>query len=605
MLSIYRKIHAIFNPRERKLFFVLMVAMVFVAFAELIGLSAVFVLLGLISEPENVTDASFLGWVYNALGFASIRSFQIAMAFAVLLIVILSLVVKAAGLYAIIYFAAMRGFSLSARLIVSYMRQPYAWFLTKNSSDISHRTLTEVERTTSLVIIPGLKLLSNAILAIAVICFLIVVDPIVSLLSAALLCVGYGLVYFSLRGQLRMAGEEITAQGAARYRLVNEIAGGFREVKIQGLEDHYEARYKTAAYRFALAVSRMQLMGQLPRFALEGLAFGILLMLIFILLLKNDGNFLTAIPTLGIFAYAVLRLLPALQQIYHGFTSLRSNHASLDLIHRDLMEAETTLAQTRDRTFKDTSAAKQVTKSLDLEKISFKYSSSDKPILNEVSISIPAKSTIGLVGGTGAGKTTLVDILLGLLAAESGEVRADGEPITQENMHAWQRAVGYVPQTIYLTDDTMAANIAFGVPVDDIDMDAVKRAARLAALHDYVEQELPEGYDTVVGERGVRLSGGQRQRIGIARALYNEPSVLVLDEATSALDNITERVVMEAIASLRDNKTIILIAHRLTTVKDCDNIFLMEKGKVIAEGRYDQLIESNERFREMAHGRDT
>jgi ATP-binding cassette, subfamily B, bacterial PglK len=209
---------------------------------------------------------------------------------------------------------------------------------------------------------------------------------------------------------------------------------------------------------------------------------------------------------------------------------------------------------------------------------------------------------VGIVGGTGAGKTTLVDLILGLLTPDDGVIRVDGTAVTAENLRAWQKTLGYVPQSIFLTDDTVAANIAFGVAKDQIDMAAVERAARIAALHDFVLSDLPEGYATFVGERGVRLSGGQRQRIGIARALYRDPTLLIMDEATSALDNITERVVMEAVQRIRADKTIILIAHRLTTVKTCDTIFLMERGRLLAQGSYDELLAGNEVFRRMVAG---
>jgi ABC-type multidrug transport system fused ATPase/permease subunit len=209
---------------------------------------------------------------------------------------------------------------------------------------------------------------------------------------------------------------------------------------------------------------------------------------------------------------------------------------------------------------------------------------------------------VGIVGGTGAGKTTLVDLVLVLLTPDAGEIRVDGTVITEANRRAWQKTLGYVPQSIYLTDDTILGNIAFGVPKDQVDMAAVERAAKIAALHDFVLSDLPQGYETFVGERGVRLSGGQRQRIGIARALYRDPTLLIMDEATSALDNITERVVMEAVQKIRADKTIILIAHRLSTVKTCDTIFLMDRGRLMAQGSYDELLAGNEVFRRMVAG---
>lgn len=602
VIRIYRKIFDMFERRERQHFIALMGVMVLVAFAEVLGVSAVFVLLGVLAQPEEIGGSAVLSWAFETFGFSDISKFQIAMAVGVLGVVMAGLAVKALGAYAIIRFAAMRSYSLSSRLLEAYLHQPYVWFLSRNSSDTSHRVLGEVDRLVNNVIMPSLRLLSSAVLALAIVGFLVVVDPLISVLSALLLCGGYAMIYLWLRRRLQRLGKEMLVRSGDRYRLVNELSGGFREVKLLGIEDHYMSRYDNVAQRFARAAAILQIMGELPRFVLEALTFGVLLVLVFVLLLRNDGNLLTTIPTLGIFAYAVMRLLPALQQIYHGLASVRANVPALDLIHGDLIEAR---SATHGRFLSPVSGASsslKLTERLDLNGLRFRYPETSRAALNGISLSIPARQTVGLVGGTGAGKTTLVDLILGLLTPEEGELRIDGVPIARDNLRAWQRTVGYVPQSIYLTDDTVAANIAFGVPPEEIDMNAVERAAHLAALHNFIVSDLSEGYRSVVGERGVRLSGGQRQRIGIARALYRDPSVLVLDEATSALDNITERVVMEAIASLRDEKTIILIAHRLTTVRDCDMIFMIEHGRLAAQGRYNELLESNQSFREMALG---
>jgi ABC-type multidrug transport system fused ATPase/permease subunit len=291
-----------------------------------------------------------------------------------------------------------------------------------------------------------------------------------------------------------------------------------------------------------------------------------------------------------------MRLLPSLQQIYHSLVSVRGATAILDTITADM-------AATPVLPIPETGAQPLTLETaLELSNVSFAYAQAERPTLRGVDLVIPARTTVGIVGGTGAGKTTLVDLILGLLTPDAGVIRVDGRPVTPENLRAWQKTLGYVPQTIYLTDDTIAANIAFGVPKDEIDMAAVERAARVAALHDFVLSDLPLGYETFVGERGVRLSGGQRQRIGIARALYRDPTLLILDEATSALDNITERVVMEAVQRIRSDKTIILIAHRLSTVKSCDTIFLMDRGSLLAQGSYDELLAGNETFRRMVSG---
>jgi ATP-binding cassette, subfamily B, bacterial PglK len=447
------------------------------------------------------------------------------------------------------------------------------------------------------VIIPGLKLMSNVLVATSIVGFLVFVDPLVSLLATGLLGGGYSLIYLRLRGRLRDLGERMLKVNGERFHIAQEATGGIKDIKLMALESSYVRQFSDKAYRRARFTARIQIMSELPRFALEAITFGTLLGIVLVLLLRSDGEIAGIIPTLGIFAFAVMRLLPALQQMYNSLANLRSGRAVLDHIVADFGKIEPGSPSSAPE-----AAPLRLEKALELAAVSFRYASADRPSLNDLSLTIPARTTVGLVGGTGAGKTTVVDLILGLLSPDAGELRVDGTPVSAANLRGWQKTLGYVPQAIYLTDDTVAANIAFGVPRKDIDMAAVERAARAAALHDFVTTEMSKGYDTMVGERGVRLSGGQRQRIGIARALYRNPSLLIMDEATSALDNITERAVMEAVQNIRADTTIILIAHRLSTVKDCDQIFLMEKGRVVAQGTYDELISKNPNFRKMALG---
>ena len=277
---------------------------------------------------------------------------------------------------------------------------------------------------------------------------------------------------------------------------------------------------------------------------------------------------------------------------------MRFSKPTLDRLYADMKAAEANMRTLPPRE-KDAPALR-LTERLELDDVRYSYPLAERPALDGLSLAIPARSTVGIVGGTGAGKTTAIDIVLGLLTPDAGRLLVDGMPIVAENVRAWQRSIGYVPQQIFLTDDTVSANIAFGLDAADIDQAAVERAARIAEIHDFVLREMPQGYATPVGERGVRLSGGQRQRIGIARALYHDPDVLILDEATSALDNLTEKAVMDAVHNLGHAKTIIMIAHRLSTVRACDTIFMLEHGRVVAEGSYDDLIETNRQFRALA-----
>lgn len=332
---------------------------------------------------------------------------------------------------------------------------------------------------------------------------------------------------------------------------------------------------------------------QLPRYFIEAIAFGGMIILVLVLMASGD-TFVNILPILALYAFAGYRLIPSLQIIYGAFILMRFIGPTLDLLHKDLVNL-----QSYEKKVQETSVL-PFTKSIVLNNINFNYSNSDKPALKKINLTIPVNSKVGIVGSTGSGKTTLVDIILGLLDTSEGTVKVDNNPITHLNKRSWQKNIGYVPQQIYLSDASVAENIAFGVNEKNIDLKSVERASKIANLHDFVINEMLEGYNSKVGERGVRLSGGQRQRIGIARALYHNPKLLILDESTSALDSITEQAVMDAMHNLGDKITIILIAHRLSTVKNCDNIFVLDQGKLQAEGRYNELNKSNQIFKEMS-----
>lgn len=598
MTDTFRKILRLLDERERRQFWLLNVVMVFVALAEVGSVSAVLFLLNVLAKPEVVQESTLLSATIGWLGLTTPLQINILLAGSVTLVVVAGLALKALGSYAVTHFAYMRTYSLSARLLGSYLRQPYAWFLERNTSEIGKNVLGEVDGLVIRVLYPLVKMLANIMLVVAILGFLVVVDPVVTVLSSVLLGGSYAAIYLMLRGRMRDTGEDMMQAYADRFRIAQEATGGIKDVKLMGLEETYVDRYGVAARRTAQATVVSGLIGEMPRYALEAITFGTLLVLVLVLLVQNDGQLVDVVPTLGIFAFSVMRLLPAVQQIYHGFASIRSASAVLDALVADYTSAP---LASKPATGVDAPPLR-LESVLELRDVSFRYPTALRASVKDLDLTIPARTTVGLVGGTGAGKTTLVDLILGLLTPDGGEIRVDGTPITATNRRGWQKTLGYVPQSIYLTDDSIAANIAFGVDPGQIDMAAVERAARAAAMHDFVTSELPEGYATIVGERGVRLSGGQRQRIGIARALYHTPSLLIMDEATSALDNITERVVMEAVQNIRADTTVILIAHRLTTVKECDRIFLLDKGRIAAAGTYDELVAGNETFREMAVG---
>ena len=488
----------------------------------------------------------------------------------------------------------MREYSIGKRLIEGYLHQSFSWFLNRHSADLSKTILSEVSIVIAQGVKPMMNLMSQSVVIIFLILLLIFVDPKITLIVGLTISGAYGAIYLFTHSFLKKIGKERLKANEERFKVVSEAFGASKEVKIGGLEQIYVNRFSVPAKTFARVEGNAQVISQLPRFALEAIIFGGM-MLIVLYLMRQSVIFIDILPKITFFAFAGYRLMPALQQVYRAGVQLRFIEPALDTLKNDL-ESLNSITTNREE-IRDFIT---LNKEIKLNHINYNYPNASRTALDDINLKIPVLSTVGLVGTTGSGKTTTVDIILGLLEPHKGTLEVDGQVIGKKNRRAWQNTIGYVPQQIFLSDDTITANIAFGVDAKKINKKEVESAAKIANLHEFVINELPQKYETNVGERGVRLSGGQRQRIGIARALYNNPKVLILDEATSALDNLTEQAVMEAVNNIGKKITIIMIAHRLSTVKKCDIIFLLEKGKLRAQGTFEKLIQASDRFRENA-----
>ncbi|WP_169312619.1 ABC transporter ATP-binding protein [Leadbettera azotonutricia] len=349
--------------------------------------------------------------------------------------------------------------------------------------------------------------------------------------------------------------------------------------------------------KYAMNDAVSEVVNDLPKYLIETIAIGGIIGVI-IFLIHSGSKIDEFLPVLTIYVFGAYRLLPLLQKIFRANASIKYNFPIVENLNRDFRGLPDGSALINENTLK-----MNFRKEIKLENIVFAYPTSKIDIIKNQSLSIASNTSIALVGSTGCGKTTFVDIILGLLEPQTGKIFIDNIELTDKNRKNWQKTLGYVPQSIYLTDDTIRNNIAFGVDQKNIDNNALIRASKLANIHDFIVTELKDNYDTIIGERGIRLSGGQRQRIGIARAVYHDPSVLILDEATSALDGLTENAIMDAIKNVSHKKTIIIIAHRITTVKHCDEIYLMDKGIIIDKGNYEELYQKNEAFKRMADGK--
>ena len=585
----------ILNRKEKKGMVILFVLILILSVIEMASVTSVMPFLAVAAKPGIIQSNEFIKKVYDFLGFKDSKSFLIFLGFAVAGTIFIrssfNIVVK----YAKSRFNNMLGHHLSCRLLANYLSRPYVFFLNENSSTLSKNVLGEVRQLLTGYITPLFNTLTDVVVGISLCAAIIIVDPLAALLVTGTIGGIYGLIYFTVKRSLIKLGNIRLNSNKERFKSTFEVLSGIKDVKLLGKERYFLNKFIKPSRKIAKANIKINVIGKVPNSVLNAVMDGgVIFAVTFLIAYTTDfGKY---IPVFGVYMLAANRIKPRFKDLFNSFSSMRAFQPVVEMMMEQLSHIpEVPLPEKNEIII-----PLPFENSIELKNISFTYPGTDEAIIKNQSFYIKKNTTVGLVGPTGCGKTTLVDILLGLLRPEQGSILVDEAEVNDLNMRSWQANLGYVPQVIYLTDDTITANIAFGVDPRKVDMDAVKRAAEIANLSDFIENELPEGYNTTVGERGVRLSGGQRQRLGIARALYTDPAVLVMDEATSALDGITESAVMEAIENLTGKKTIIIIAHRLTTLIKADVIYMLKKGKVKASGTYNELMENNEHFQKMS-----
>jgi ABC-type multidrug transport system fused ATPase/permease subunit len=604
MIDLAKKLYAILDHGERKSALILFILMLLSGLMGMAGVASMLPFLEVLANPDAIESKEYLSWAYHAFGFQSNYSFSIFLGCTVFVVIVSGIGLQALTGYITVRYTFMRGYEWSSRLMEAYFSRPYFWFLNRNSADLGKSILSEVEQVIHYTLLPFLQFLSGAIQSFFLVTLLLIVDPLVAILSFVILGSTYGIVYWKLKQYLEHIGKKRIGVNQKRFEIFQEAFGGIKEVKAAGLESGYIVSFRKAAIRYAKYKSHVGIISIIPGFAIQAIAFGGILIVLMYLLISQGGNLLAVIPIMGMFALCALRLLPTLSLVYQSLTKMKSGKPALDILFKDIFEVVPGATNLNTTKTQSDIFPMKFSNYIELKQVEYSYPKAHTSALKNINLKIKANTTVGFAGSTGAGKTTAVDIILGLLPPQKGELIVDGTAITSGNLISWQRAVGYVPQFIFLADDTVTANIAFGIPTNQVNHAAVVRAAKTSELHEFVKSELKDGYDTKVGERGVRLSGGQRQRIGIARAMYHDPDILIMDEATSALDNLTERAVMSAIKTLSSEKTIIMIAHRLSTVRDCDTIFLFEEGKLITQGSYEELLSTSTLFKKMVEANE-
>jgi len=559
---------------------------------EVVGVASILPFMQLMAEPNAIEKSSWLSSVYEYFQFESPRQMLIYSGIGIIILIGVTNIFTVFTTWLQYKFSWEIAHHLGVRLLRTYIYKPYDFYLDNNSSKIKAYIISEVGSLTGGVIIPIIEIFSRLFMSIIILSMLVFVDPKVAMVMFGGLGGAYLIIYLSQKNYLKRIGTHRINMNLLRYQSLQELLQGIKTIMVYNKREFFYDRYHYASREFSDIQPKYNLLLSIPRSLLEFLAFGSILG-VTIYLYTDSGNIQSAIPRLSLYAVAGYRLLPAMQKIFTALAKLRHNFPIVNKLYTDLKKSHI------DYKMKEPVRALPFQEAVVLDNVSFKYENATRPVIDHLTIEIKKGETVAFIGSTGSGKTTLVDLFVGLLYPGKGKIIVDNAALTASNITQWQKQLAYVPQEVFLFDDSVASNITLGVAQEAIDYTQLEKATRLSDIYDFIKEDLPEGFDTKIGEKGVRLSGGQRQRLGLARALYQSPAVLVLDEATSALDSITEKSIIESLKKLPQDLTTIIIAHRLSTVKHADCIYILDEGKIIAKGTYDSLVDSNKSFQTM------
>ncbi|MFW5996467.1 MAG: ABC transporter ATP-binding protein [Verrucomicrobiota bacterium] len=593
-----KKLYALFSRRDKIKFGILVFFMIITGFLELVGIGVIPAFLGSIVFPEEALAYPVVGDILRSLKLTTAERLLLAGS-AVLLVAFVAKNVFIAFNFALqARYTSNRMADIRTRLFAAYMNAPYPFFLQRNSAELLRNANMECNKLGRAILMPLLQFIMRAVLLVMILTMLLIVNPLASLIMVGILALTGIAFVVKLQHKVQEYGKIERDERGFSNKYVQQGLESIKEARILGREDSFIDAFRQSARKAAKSLRFQQTIQRMGAPLLETVGVFTMVLIAILLVWGLDSTVREAIPTLALFAVALGRLRGVMQGLVQGITQLRYNLVSVDPVYDDLKLLKKLNEKKR---LPPPSQVKPLKfrQHLQVEELTFYYENTNHPAVADVNLTIPQGDSVAFVGPTGAGKTTIVDLLLGLLEPTSGQITVDGVDI-HSNLRGWQKNIGYIPQSIYLLDDNLKRNIALGIPDDEVDYERLRSVVTAAQLDDMVGR-LSHGLETFVGERGVRLSGGQRQRIGIARALYHNPDVLVMDEATSNLDSGTEKAIVESVNELKGNRTIIMIAHRLTTVKDCDTLYFLREGRLEAQGTYEELYRDHQEFRIMAN----
>ena len=595
MFKIIKELFNLLTPSQRKRFYVLQIFVAIMAVVEIFGVASMIPFMAVVGDMSQLQEDTLIAQIYKSSGITSESQFVFILGVFVLLALSISTIISMFTIWKLSIFAHQIGTEIADRLYTHYLKQGWLFHASGSSAQLTKKIATETIRVTANILVPLMHMNSKILLVFLLSLSIFIYNPKVAMIGISIFVVTYIILFRIVRMRLASFGKATSDVTEQRFRLMNEGFGGIKDVLLLGRDADFIGRFNKTGNILAYSQGTANAIIQAPRYLVELIAFGSIILLILYLMVSYEANLGIILPILSIYAVGAIKLLPAFQQIYGSIGVIKANLAAFDSIREDLNNSFRVEPKKQIIEKKYLNPKQQIS----LKNIAFTYPNKEEPTLNQLSMTIPANSVIGVVGPSGAGKSTLIDIFLGLIEPQEGQLIVDHTIINGQNRRSWQNSIGFVAQSIFLSEGTIAENIAFGISHDQIDLEQVQKVIKLAYLDEFI-QTLNDGIDTRVGERGVQLSGGQRQRIGIARALYHKAEVIVFDEATSSLDGVTEKMIMDAIHDFSGQKTIILIAHRLKTVQKCDKIFFINNGKVDDQGTYQELLENNEHFKNMA-----